>query len=183
MKESSIPKRSTDSSIHEQQEMFRLLFESQRDKVYSYALRLTRVQALAEDIVQDIFMKVWQNLHQLSSIDNKEGWIFRITRNHCFNILKRMALENRTSTALAETRSEVSDTERAVSQHASQQLFDQALQQLPRRQKQVFYLCHNKGLKYEEAAYLLNISTLTVKTHMQYALRSIRAYFLKHADR
>src|SRR5687767_3663100 len=99
-----------------EQELFRRLFETHRDKVYSYALRLTHVKILAEDIVQDIFMKLWLNRHQLSFIDNKEAWIFRITRNHCFNVLKKIALENRTNTSLEESKLDAAlDAEKTVS--------------------------------------------------------------------
>jgi RNA polymerase sigma-70 factor (ECF subfamily) len=57
-----------------------------------------------------------------------------------------------------------------------QQILNRALDQLPPQQKLVYSLCHQQGLKYEEVAFQLKISRLTVKTHMQQALRAIRSF-------
>jgi RNA polymerase sigma-70 factor (ECF subfamily) len=69
------------------------------------------------------------------------------------------------------------ETEETVIYQDYQNILNQAIDRLPPQQKLVYGLCHGEGLKYEEAAQRLHISRLTVKTHMQQALRTIKSHF------
>ncbi|MNY10648.1 ECF RNA polymerase sigma factor SigE [compost metagenome] len=64
----------------------------------------------------------------------------------------------------------------------TKELLQSGINLLPPQQKLVYQLCHQEGLKYEEVAEKLNLSPLTVKSHMQHALRFLRAYVVKNGD-
>ncbi|MNX54794.1 RNA polymerase sigma factor [compost metagenome] len=74
------------------------------------------------------------------------------------------------------------ETEEYIIFKDSEKILNQAIEQLPAQQKLVYSLCHQEGLKYDEVAQKLNISKLTVKTHMQHALRFLRNYVSTHTD-
>lgn len=157
---------------------FRILFCAYSPKVYSFALRLTRSDSMAEEVVQDIFMKIWINRESAVTIEQFSAYLFTITRNHIFNLLKKVATEATAKNHLSKELSEAHrETEATILYRESQQILNQVVSNLPPQQKLVYSLCHNEGLKYEEVAQRLNISRLTVKTHMQQALRTIKSHF------
>jgi RNA polymerase sigma-70 factor (family 1) len=157
---------------------FRLIFHAFSGKVYSFSLRLTRSQETAEEMVQDVFLKIWVNRASLADIENFNGYLYTITRNLAFNTLKRMSVEEKAKTTLQrELTDKHFDTEETVIHRDYQQLLNRAISHLPPQQRLVYSLCHQEGLRYEEVAQRLKISRLTVKTHMQQALRTLKSQF------
>ena len=158
-------------------EAFAHLFTKYHQKVNAFAFRLTHSEAMAEEIVQDVFMKIWLNRESLASVDHFQSYLYTIARNHTFNILKRLALEENAKAAFGRELPRHQETDETSMYEERQQMLNQAIDRLPPQQRLVYSLCHQDGLKYEEVAQQLNISRLTVKTHMQQALRSIRSHF------
>lgn len=162
---------------------FSQLFHQYSPKVYAYALKLVRSDTLAEEIVQEVFVKIWNLEAQLREIENLDAYLRVITRNHTLKLLRRMALEMKTSKMMAKDYEDShNETEEYIIFKESAQLLTEAVEKLPPQQKLVYQLCHQEGLKYEEAAERLNLSKLTVKTHMQHALRFLRLYISNHTD-
>ncbi|HEY8933980.1 MAG TPA: RNA polymerase sigma-70 factor [Cyclobacteriaceae bacterium] len=156
-------------------EAFGLIFRNYSNKVYCYALKLTRSKNLSEEIVQEVFIKIWVNRMSLTSIDYFSSYLYTITRNHTFNVLKRIAVE-------VKSKAHYADENRKLQPSGQSAYYDdlnQAVDKLSPQQQLVYKMCYHEGLKYDEVAERLQISHLTVKTHMQQALRSIRDYFKK----
>lgn len=161
---------------------FRELFDSHRAKVYSYALKIIKSETQAEDILQDVFLKIWQHKN-LSDIENFEGYLKTMTKNHVFKVLRRQSLEVANNSRLkVDWKEGHNDTEESLLLHDSQYIINEAINHMPPKQKLVYNLCKNEGLKYEAVAKILSISPLTVKTHMQHSLRFLRNYLSKHTD-
>jgi RNA polymerase sigma-70 factor (family 1) len=160
---------------------FTLLFKRYSGKVYSFALRLTRSEELAEEVVQEVFMKVWLNRETLTSVENFRAYLNRINKNHCLNIIRRLAQESRISLEISNQNTEYShETEEGIVYRDTKELVEQAILTLTPQQQKVYRPCHIDGLKYEEATAELNISPGTVHTHMKLALKAIRQH-LDHA--
>jgi RNA polymerase sigma-70 factor (family 1) len=160
------------------QQAFRQVFHVHAPRVYGFALKLTRSQILAEEIVQDVFVKLWIHRESLTGIQHLQAYLHTLTRNHTLNVLKRIALEETAKAVLKRRTTEAHfETEETVNFRESQSRLNRAIDQLPPQQRTVYSLCQNEGLKYEEVAQRLNISRLTVKTHMQQALRALKAHF------
>jgi RNA polymerase sigma-70 factor (family 1) len=160
------------------QDAFRVLFDLYSPKIYSFAFKLTRCGSTAEEVVQEVFIKVWINRAALTEIIFFPSYINTITRNHCFNVLKKMAFEEKRRIAIGKNQTGLhEETEQSIIHRDYQHILNNVIEALPPQQRLVYGLCHNQGLKYEEAAERLNISRLTVKTHMKQALRTIRANF------
>lgn len=160
------------------QRAFRQIFDLFSPKVYTFALKLSHSSSTAEEIVQEVFLKIWIAREGLISINYFPSYLYTITRNHTFNILKKLAVEERVKDSLKRELSEIQEEADEVSMYQEyQHILVNAVSQLPPQQRLVYSLCHQKGLKYEEVAQQLNISRLTVKTHMQKALRAIKSNF------
>ncbi|CAG5003191.1 ECF RNA polymerase sigma factor SigW [Dyadobacter sp. CECT 9275] len=156
---------------------FAALFHCYRDKIYSVALRLTGSVFLAEEVVQDIFLKLWVKKENLSGIHEFEDYLFIMTRNHVFSALKRMARQQQLVDDLQlEMPSAENTTYNSILNQEMEQILQQAVELLPAQQKQIYLLSKEEELKRDEIAKMLRISSETVKTHLARALRHIRAY-------
>ena len=156
---------------------FKELFENFSPKIYAFALKLTHSQSTAEELVQEVFLKIWLHRESLVTVDNFPSWLYAICRNLAFNVLKRVAIEHKAKTEFSKgLRKDAFETEETVIYRDYEHILQNAIDRLSPQQKMVYSLCHGEGLKYEEAAEKLHISRLTVKTHMQQALRHIKSH-------
>jgi RNA polymerase sigma factor (sigma-70 family) len=130
-----------------------------------------------------VFLKLWLMGDGILEISNLEAYLRTLTKNRSLNVLRRMVLEGKVEKALAGHWTELqNDTEEEVLMKDIRNVLDKAVDLLPLQQKQVYKLCQQQGLKYEEAAERLQLSPLTVQTHMKRALKSVRAYVQSNTD-
>jgi len=161
---------------------FRIVFDRHRKHIYSYALKIVKSEIFAEEILHDVFMKIWHH-ENAAEIDHLEHYLKTITRNITFNVLRRIKLEVRVNHELSYSWAEThNETEEAIIGNEASKLLNEGIDLLPPQQKLVYILCRDEGLKYAQVAERLSISPLTVKTHMQQALRFLRNYVSKHSD-
>lgn len=157
------------------QEAFRILYDRHRDKLFFYILKITRSQQVAEDVLQEVFVKIWLDRERMEGINNLTAWLFRMVKNRTINALRRQAHENQILTEIGAQQYEVVDqTTEAINFNETQKVLQVAIQQLPPQQQLVYRLQREQGLKNDEIAHQLNISPLTVKKHISQAARSIR---------
>lgn len=158
---------------------FTKIFYAYKDKLYSFILHVTGSAAAAEDVLQEVFLKLWRDRNSFSAVDNINAYLFKMAQNHAINGLRR---QSRGALILAEiARAETTATANSddiLSGKELRALLQQALDQLPAQQRRVFELSRNQGLKYEEIARELNISVSTVRNHMVQALKAIREFIL-----
>jgi RNA polymerase sigma-70 factor (ECF subfamily) len=153
------------------------LFNRYCHKVNSFAFRLTHSAALAEEIVQDVFLKIWIGRASVASVEYFPSYLFTITRNHTLNILKRKIQEENATAIFGREILPTYHEPPSEVYNERERMLHHIISHMPFQQRQVYTLCHQQGLKYKEVAKLLNISKLTVKAHMQHALRAIKAHF------
>ncbi|HKG06933.1 MAG TPA: RNA polymerase sigma-70 factor [Pedobacter sp.] len=162
---------------------FRTIYEKYHRRIYTYALQILHSDVQAEEVTQEIFLKLWTQSATLHTIDNLEGWLKTMTRNRCLNLFRRIVLEAKHDHDLSKNYKEShNETEESILLNDTRNLLNAAIELLPAQQKEVYQLCHVEGLKYEEAAERLNISPNTVKTHMKRALASVREHIRNNTD-
>lgn len=154
-------------------EAFLILFEKFKNKVFSYSLHITHSETIAEDITQEVFIKVWLNINSLAEINNVEAWIITIARNLCFNQLKKQALEQKLSKFAIKNLEHANTGDSIIFKERLNEV-NQIINNLPSQQRIIFNLNKMEGLKNEEIALQLNISVNTVKSHFTKAMNTVR---------
>lgn len=166
---------------HGDQEAFKGIYDRFHRKVYTFSLRYLKSEVEAEEVVQEVFLKLWQLGPECDRIENLNGFLRALTRNRSLDILRRRAVRARANIMLASgSRSTHNDTEQQVLLNDAKRILEEAINLLPEQQKLVYRLCGQQGLKNDEVANRLNLSPLTVRTHMKLALRFLRAHLAKH---
>lgn len=161
---------------------FRIIFDKYRRQIYTYALKIAKSESNAEEILHDVFIKVWEHKNP-AEIENLGFYLKTLTKHITFNVLRRAKLEIRVNNELTQNWAEIhNDTENMISANDSAKILHKGINLLPPQQKLVYTLCREEGLKYAQVAERLSLSPLTVKTHMQQALRFLRNYITKYSD-
>jgi RNA polymerase sigma-70 factor (family 1) len=157
------------------------LFDYYQKYVFSFGRKLMRSEEIAEEIVQDIFIKIWEGKDKLKSINNFGAYLNILVRNHSFNLLRQLAYKQKIGQEMILSLSdEDNSTQHIIDYREIVRTLDDVLDHLPEQQKMVYNLCHLDGLKYEEAAAKMNISVSTVHYHMKLALKNIREHLVKN---
>ncbi|WP_343701588.1 RNA polymerase sigma-70 factor [Chitinophaga sp.] len=154
---------------------FDALYHMYFPAVYANILHLVKEEAAAQDIVQEVFIRLWEKRKLLHAGQPAGNWLFVVSYNRSLNYL-RSSLRQRLKAA--ELAPDVAEPEQDEWQVASIQLdmLERAIDQLPPQRKKVFLLCKMQGKTYAEAARELQISHYTVKEHITKASRFIREY-------
>jgi RNA polymerase sigma-70 factor (ECF subfamily) len=164
------------------EEAFAILFRKFHPKVYQVGSMLMRSHELSEELVQDIFLKIWLKREQLITINDFESYLFIIARNESYHTLQRQLREQRLMMAASQTTPSYSnDTEDRILDNNYKQLLHEAMGRLPPKQQEVYRLSKVEGLKRDEIAARLGIQPETVKDHLAKGARTIRAYFVAHS--
>lgn len=164
-------------------EAFAIFFNQHKDKIFTIAFKITDSVFLSEEAVQDIFMKLWVNRKMLPEVQHFQAWFNTITRNHLFSVLKRKAArENREIVFANKIPSVTNNTDETILLKETEELLEKALFTLPPQQNKIYHLIKVRGMKNEEVASQLNLSTETVKSHLSKAIKNIRAYCIAHMD-
>jgi RNA polymerase sigma-70 factor (family 1) len=155
---------------------FRELYDHYYNRIYSIAYKLTKTESVAEDVVQEIFIKLWVHKETLSGVDNFNAYLNTLIRNHVFNCMRRLATEEVFLHKMIDEGSVVSDDvhDALVYKELRKRLSD-VISRLSPQQKRAYHLSRIEGLKHEEIASQMNISRETVKKHIGEALRLIKS--------
>lgn len=156
---------------------FRSIFEQYRERLLFTVLRLVKIPAVAEEIVQDVFVSIWVNQKKFTDIADPESYIFTIAYNRIYTVLKKTAKENQLLEELLyfmqQEQFSLHDT---ILANESKALVEAAIESLPPQRKLVFQLSRNEGLTHDQIAQRLDISRNTVRNHIIEAMRDIRKY-------
>jgi RNA polymerase sigma-70 factor (family 1) len=167
-----------------EKQAFALLYNRHAPWLTRYIRLFTGDTPDTEELLQDVFVKVWNKKEQLPEIEQFEAWLNRVTRNTVFNYLRALKLRHQLH-ELDEGASARAGSEQADDRLLLQQYYiiaSRAIEKLPARRKQVFQLRLEQNLTLDEIANLLGISRSAVEQHVYAANSFIRDYLNKHAE-
>ena len=160
---------------------FEEVFERYKQQVYNQVYAIAKSEYAAEELTQEIFIKLWLNKETLQDVDNLGGYIYTIARNYSLNYLRKAANDTRLVNDLMRIAvTDHNNTEASMAVSDCKQLISKAVSNLSPQRQLVYKLSKEEGLKYDEIAELLNLSKHTVKNHLMPALSFINNFLTKN---
>ncbi|SNR76449.1 RNA polymerase sigma factor [Flavobacterium sp. ov086] len=156
------------------------LYNRYKNVVYSCALKITKSRTLSEEVVQDVFLKIWLKKETLTDIAHFESYIFVVARNHIFSMLKQIAKETTLKSKFNYTDISFDHTDAPLEEEEFTSLLNEIIKQLPPQQQKVYRMAKEEDLNYQQIGELLNISATTAKKHLALALKFIRIKLTNH---
>ncbi|HLX91474.1 MAG TPA: sigma-70 family RNA polymerase sigma factor [Puia sp.] len=160
---------------------FRELYFHWEPMLSGYIYRITSSIELSEEIVQDVFTKIWMTRETLTEIRSFKHYLFVISKNHALTALKKTIRERKNLADFQKDHLHVIDGADSLLDEKRLSLIDEAINTLSERRKEVFIMNRKERMSYKQIATQLQISTESVKTHLKLAKKSITAY-LKEKD-
>jgi RNA polymerase sigma-70 factor (ECF subfamily) len=155
-------------------EAFRVLFETHKDRVYSIALRYAGDSAAAMDIAQDTFLKLLSSIRQFRGEASFESWLYRLVVNSCLDYhRKRRRLLPLLDEALDVFRAPSESALHDLLREEQEERVQQVVAQLPEEQRIVVVLRYTDGLSYEEIADVLGCRRGTVASRLNRAHKAL----------
>ncbi|MCJ8208491.1 RNA polymerase sigma-70 factor [Mucilaginibacter sp. RS28] len=157
------------------------IFEAYKHQVYMQVYAIAKSEYAAEELTQEIFIKLWLNKDALKDVKNMGGYIYTIVRNYSLNYLRKAASDTRLVNELLRTAVPCSnELESFIDASECKKLISKAVSQLSPQRQLVYKLSREEGLSYDEIAGKLNLSKNTVKNHLVAALSYINAFLVKN---
>lgn len=155
------------------EEKVEVLFRNYYPALCKSLYRILKDVSLAEDIVQEVFLKVWDKRHSIELNEASQAYLYHSCYNTALNFLKQQKPSDELG-RLEETLSNGEDAEKALSFLETESMILQAIEALPPQTRRVFSLSRFEELSYKEIALRLEISIKSVEKHMGIALQRLR---------
>lgn len=151
-----------------------------KNKLFRFAYRMLGREDEAQDVVQEVFIKVWNGRDQMSEVQNWEAWCMRLTKNLSLDRLR--ATQRKATDSIQEgfdIRQETLTPHETTELGESMERINQLIASLPEKQRQVIHLRDVEGYSYNEICEILDLDMSQVKVNLFRARNSVREKFLK----
>ena len=158
---------------------YNFLVEQYKDRVYSYSLYMLRNRMDADDVAQEVLIKIWNNIHKFNILAAKT-YIMKITHNLCIDYLRKRKNELTKNPYSVDEISEFIENKEEenpmldLENKITDSQIKEAVKKLPDNQKSVFVLYEIHGMKYKEISKTLNIPINSVKVYLMRARRQLQ---------
>lgn len=152
------------------QQAFAVLFDQYHHLLGHHIYKITENRELTQEIVQDVFLKIWMTREALREIEHFKAWIYKVASNQSINAVKKIArqrVRQQQWEQYARLEEEEEEDQRLPD------IIDAAIAGLPAQQQKVYLLSRREGLRYQDIAREMGLSQETVKYYMKLALAGI----------
>jgi RNA polymerase sigma-70 factor (ECF subfamily) len=157
---------------------FEQLFLNYSPQIYKKLLKLVKQEAVAEELLQDVFVRIWEKRKEIDVDKSFRSYLYRIAQNLVTDLFRRAAFDRKMLADLINNSTEIYDpVEDAYTQKDHAAILKEIIDVLPAQRKRVYTLVKIDGKSYEEAAALLGISTSTISDHIVKANQTLKENF------
>lgn len=154
---------------------FNLLFHQYERRLFAFSFKMLLSSEDAEEVVQEVFFKIWKNKRFLNEEMCFRAYIFTVARNHVYNLLSKRVSETAYKKYSAGLSVDpTSSTEEAYDFQELKEVVLQKLDKMPEKRRKVFMMSRFDGLSNKDIASQLNLSLRTVESHIHKALKLIK---------
>ncbi len=164
------------------QQAFTVLFDRYHNRLFHFILNLVKSREVAEELVMDVFLKLWLSRDMIGSIENFDGFLFKIAYNKSIDFF-RAASKDKTITEIIWERIEIpaqSYADAPLLMQEYENKLREAIDMLPPQRRKVFDMSRDEGLSHSKIADTLGISKNTVANTIVEAKQFIKSYLEKH---
>jgi len=160
--------------------LFDQLFEDNREKVYRFAFKLTDDHLRAQEITQQCFIKLWENMQKVQPGQDIFPLLFVYVKHIVIDETRKLYREKKSLEKI--TAGPHSSTDNSLLHKEFQQHIRKVIEKMPEQRRNIYLLSRDKGKSYKEIADLLSLSPSTVRNHLNLALQYIRREMMAHYD-
>ncbi len=154
---------------------FNELFHKYSQKVYNFSIKHLENEEDVKDLVQEIFMKIWDKRKEIDANKSFNGFLFTITLNLIRNYFRKKVKDRKlVNKWLEETEPYSDSTKLSIEFRSLEKVVNTIVEQLPPKRRMVFRLSRNEGISNDDIARRMNIQKKTVENHLNLALRYLR---------
>ena len=157
---------------------FEQIYRLYSPRLFGRLMKLVKSEAQAEEILQEVFLKIWEHRNFIDPEKSFRSFLFKIAENKVYDFFRKVAREkNMESQLIALSTAQYTVLEGIMSSDDNLPILQKAIEGLPPQRQQVFRLCKLEGKSYKDVSALLGISVSTISDHIVKGTKSIRDYF------
>jgi RNA polymerase sigma-70 factor (ECF subfamily) len=150
-----------------------------KNKIYRFALGIVGDSFDAEDVVQDLLIKIWKRQSEFEQIENKEAWCMTVVRNLCIDKIRSRKIDAKSLDDFHHLKDQSDTPDRQVEQHEKALSITKLLNQLPEKQRSILHLRDIEGYSYQEIADMTDTTLEFVKVTLHRARKTLKEHLIK----
>ncbi|MGK6350977.1 RNA polymerase sigma factor [Parapedobacter sp. DT-150] len=155
---------------------FQRIYDKYKNPLGRSLLRLLKSETLAEELLQDLFLKIWEHRASIDHTKSFKSYLYRVAENMVYDLFRKAAKEKEVLQTIVAANTELyTHVEEALLKKEDSAFLEHLLAQLPSQRKKIFLACKLEGKSYKEVAEEFGISTTTVNDHIQKAMQYLKA--------
>lgn len=169
---------------------FRIIFNALQQSIFNFLLFKTDDKALAEDLLQDTFVKLWEKRKTLKEEESLKAWLYKVAGNLYLNHLRHagVVMKHREETVFQNISVDKAHPQFLLEEQEFNNLLVRTMGKLPERIKEIFLMSRTEALSNKEIAERLGLSIKTIESHLGKALKILcstlpKKYFMKNKER
>ena len=165
------------------QNAFNLLYQKYSSLIYQKIFLMTKYEHIADELLQDIFLKIWSNRANINPDKSFKAWLYTIAQNVVYDYYRKLANDKKMQDYFIESFANLySETEDYLLNKERNAILNAALETLSPKRREIFKLCKFEDKSYKEVADILQISPSTVSNQLVAAIKSIKEYIFLHSQ-
>jgi RNA polymerase sigma-19 factor, ECF subfamily len=163
---------------------FTILYDKFSKQLYRNILRMVKDEFIAQELLQELFLKIWENRQSIKVDGSFKSFLFKVAENMVFMYFRKVAKDNRLIEKLIRANIEFDiNAEEITISKQDQELLYTAIAKLPPQRKLIYTLCKLEGKSYEEVSKELGVSTSTISDHIVKGHKAVKQYYMSNQDK
>jgi RNA polymerase sigma-70 factor (ECF subfamily) len=166
-----------------QESAFEKIYNLYSARIFGNVFKMVKSKSIAQEILQDVFLKVWDSRANIDQEKSFRSYLFRIAENKVYDFFRKASRDKRIRTLLLTAATEQYDhIEEYLLRKENSLLLQNAISSLSPQRQQVFRLCKLEGKTYEEVSRDLGISQSTISDHIVKGTKAVKEYIFNNAE-
>jgi RNA polymerase sigma-70 factor (family 1) len=160
------------------EQAFTVLYDKFSKPLYRNILRLVKDEDIARELLQDLFLKIWERREKIGLDGSFKSLLYKIAENIVYSYFRKVAKDNRLMDKMISSYVDFdTNAEEMIMTKETNAMLYKAIERLPAQRQQVYILCKLQGKSHEEVSNLLGISTSTINNQIVKANKTMKEYF------